>query len=68
MNVYVDHKQVYGMSCTKASKQRGMMNTAGVHVGTVEQHVLTIRYNIVGVDHVYVRMRSFPAIICIDSY
>ena len=37
MNVYVDHKQVYGMSCTKASKQRGMMNTAGVHVGTVEQ-------------------------------
>ena len=46
MNVYVDHKQVYGMSCTKASKQRGMMNTAGVHVGTVEQHVLTIRYKL----------------------
>lgn len=55
MNVYVDHKQVYGMSCTKASKQRGMMNTAGVHVGTVEQSAYnTVQYRIVGVDHVYV--------------
>lgn len=46
MNVYVDHKQVYGMSCTKASKQRGMMNTAGVHVGTVEQSAYnTVQYS-----------------------
>jgi len=66
VNVYVDHKQVYGMSCTIGNETTG----DDEHSWLLYCRTARLKYGIVGlmVDHVYVRMRSFPAIICIDSY